>query len=414
MVPLKNAYLAAWAKPHEQSWEIDENLAELGELVKDAGLAVAGTIIQRRSKPEPATLIGKGKVGEIKDMLSEGDVVVFDDELLPAQQANLVEMLDAPVLDRTQVILDIFARRARTKEGKIQVELAQLNYTLPRLTGQGAAMSRLGGGIGTRGPGETKLEIDRRRIRERIGDLRRELQDVVRFRDVQRQNRQRSELPMAALVGYTNAGKSTLLTALTGQGAYVQDQLFATLDPLIRRWDLNSQVAIYLGDTVGFIRKLPHTLVAAFRATLEDVLQADLLLHVIDASHPQAERQKEAVETVLHEIGAKQEIICVYNKIDQLEEPLNLHPPHQAVSALTGQGLGDLTQAVYQFFEHLYALREYFFPFDSMAEATYVRDHGEVIAEEFTPDGLVLKARVNQTTAGRLAAYETKTFITRP
>lgn len=406
---MTNAYLAAWAKPHEKDWEIEENLAELTELVSDAGLTVAGTIVQRRSQPEPGTLIGKGKIEEIKAMLSDDDIVVFDDELLPAQQANLVELLDAPVLDRTQVILDIFARRARTKEGKIQVELAQLNYTLPRLTGQGAAMSRLGGGIGTRGPGETKLEIDRRRIRERIADLRRELQDVVRFRRVQRRNRQRSELPMAALVGYTNAGKSTLLNALTGQEAYVQNQLFATLDPLIRRWDLNGQVSIYLGDTVGFIRKLPHTLVAAFRATLEDVLQADLLLHVIDASHPQADRQKAAVEGVLHEIGAEQDTICIYNKVDKLEHSLNLHPPHHAVSALTGEGLADLTQSVYKFFEHLYAQREYFFPFDSMSEAAYVRDHGEVLAEEFTPEGLVLLARVSPTTAGRLAAYERKT-----
>lgn len=229
------------------------------------------------------------------------------------------------------------------------MELAQLSYLLPRLTGMGKALSRLGGGIGTRGPGETKLETDRRRIRRRISDLRRELEKIKQTRGLQRQHRSSTEVPVVALVGYTNAGKSTLLQALTGSEVFVADQLFATLDPTIRRWDLTEGRWVYLTDTVGFIRKLPHTLVAAFQATLEEVVYADLLLHVIDASHPQSREQKEAVEEVLKEIGAAQPIIAVYNKVDLVDHPLEVRPPDQAVSAKTGYNLDRLTAAVYEF-----------------------------------------------------------------
>ena len=255
--------------------------------MEDAGVTVIGQIVQKRAGIVPGTYIGTGKIEEIRELLSSEDqVVIFDDELTPAQQANLADMLDVPVLDRTQLILDIFARRAQSKEGKIQVELAQLRYLLPRLKGHGRALSRLGGGIGTRGPGETKLETDRRRIRQRIADLNREIDAVRKVRHLQRSARKKLEAPLVSLVGYTNAGKSTLFTALTEEPTFAADQLFATLDPLIRKWQIADEEWVFLSDTVGFIRKLPHTLVAAFRATLEEVLEADLLLHVLDASHP--------------------------------------------------------------------------------------------------------------------------------
>lgn len=251
---------------------MEENLAELAELATDAGLNVVDTFVQKRSYPEPGTFIGKGKALELAEIVEEDDLVIFDDELTPAQQGNLSDLINAPVIDRTQLILDIFAQRAQSNEGKIQVELAQLNYLLPRLTGKGKALSRLGGGIGTRGPGETKLETDRRRIRKRISDLEAELEKVRQTRGLQREGRASTAVPVVALVGYTNAGKSTLLRALTGSDVYVADQLFATLDPTIRRWDLKDGRWVYLSDTVGFIRKLPHTLVAAFQATLEEVV----------------------------------------------------------------------------------------------------------------------------------------------
>ncbi|MGI6160347.1 MAG: GTPase HflX, partial [Limnochordia bacterium] len=320
----KHAYLVALQQGFQKDWEVEESLAELADLAQDAGLDVVESFVQKRGHPDPGTFIGKGKALELAEMLDEDSIVIFDDELTPAQQGNLSDLMDAPVIDRTQLILDIFAQRAQSNEGKIQVELAQLNYLLPRLTGKGKALSRLGGGIGTRGPGETKLETDRRRIRKRISDLRQDLEKIRQTRGLQRQGRASSSVPVVALVGYTNAGKSTLLRALTGSEVFVADQLFATLDPTIRRWDLAEGRWVYLTDTVGFIRKLPHTLVAAFQATLEEVVYADLLLHVIDASHPQSLEQKEAVEEVLKEIGAAQPIISVYNKVDLLDHPLEV------------------------------------------------------------------------------------------
>lgn len=391
----KNAYLVALQQSFQSDWEVQESLAELAELARDAGLNVIETIVQKRSYPDPGTFIGSGKALEIGEMLDEDAIVIFDDELTPAQQGNLADLMDAPVIDRTQLILDIFAQRARSNEGKIQVELAQLNYLLPRLTGQGAALSRLGGGIGTRGPGETKLETDRRRIRKRIADLRRELQKVKQTRSLQRQNRESREVPVVALVGYTNAGKSTLLQALTGSEVYVADQLFATLDPTIRRWDLTDGRWVYLTDTVGFIRKLPHTLVAAFQATLEEVVYADLLLHVIDASHPQSREQKEAVEQVLKEIGATQPLIAVYNKVDLVDHLPEVREPDQAVSAKTGYNLERLTKAVYEFFAREYTIREYFFPFNQLGKASILREQAAVLGEQFTAEGLVIKAEVD-------------------
>lgn len=402
----QNAYLVALQQSFQRDWEIEENLAELEELATDAGLHVVDSFVQKRGYPEPGTFIGRGKALELAEIVDDDSLVIFDDELTPAQQGNLSELLDAPVIDRTQLILDIFAQRAQSNEGKIQVELAQLNYLLPRLTGKGKALSRLGGGIGTRGPGETKLETDRRRIRKRISDLRDELEKVRQTRGLQRQGREQSAVPVVALVGYTNAGKSTLLKALTGSNVYVADQLFATLDPTIRRWDLKDGRWVYLSDTVGFIRKLPHTLVAAFQATLEEVVHADLLLHVIDASHPQAFEQMEAVEEVLREIGAIQPIIPVYNKMDLVSHPLDVRKSGQGVSAKTGKNLESLTETVTDFFAANFSNRKYFFPFSSLGETSRLREEAHVLAEEFTAEGVEITAEVDRKTAAILQSFE--------
>ena len=402
----QNAYLVALQQSFQRDWEVEENLLELKELAQDAGLNVVDSFVQKRSYPEPGTFIGKGKALEIGDIVDEDSIVIFDDELTPAQQGNLSDLMDAPVLDRTQLILDIFAQRAQSNEGKIQVELAQLNYLLPRLMGKGKALSRLGGGIGTRGPGETKLETDRRRIRKRISDLREELEKIRQTRGLQRQGRKSTEMPVVALVGYTNAGKSTLLQALTGSDVYVADQLFATLDPTIRRWDLAPGRWAYLTDTVGFIRKLPHTLVAAFQATLEEVVYADLLLHVIDASHPQSLEQQQAVEEVLKEIGATVPVISVYNKVDLVDHPIEVRGPEQAVSAKTGFQLDRLAEAVDAFFAANYSVREYFFPFAKLGQANYLRENAHILAEEFGSEGLTIKAEVDQKTANMLRSFQ--------
>ncbi|HPT93119.1 MAG: GTPase HflX [Limnochordia bacterium] len=404
---MTKAVLAALQSPHQPDQEIVDNLVELAQLAEDAGLTVVGQVIQKRPAPVPATYIGLGKIEDIKVLLSDADhIVIFDDELTPAQQGNLSELLDAPVLDRTQLILDIFARRARTKEGKIQVELAQLKYLLPRLTGHGTALSRLGGGIGTRGPGETKLETDRRRIRKRIADLEDELDFVRKVRQLHMARRKRNQVPLVTLVGYTNAGKSSLFSALTAEPAFAADQLFATLDPLIRKWQTAEGEWVYLSDTVGFIRKLPTTLIAAFRATLEEVLAADLLLHVLDASHPLVEQQKAAVEGVLNEIGCDTPIINVYNKIDRIEGPLITEPEDLQVSALTKANLESVGAAVSRFFAAQFVIKRYLLPFDQLALLSVIHEQGEVIDEEYQADGVLVRAKVKKALAKRLQKYE--------
>lgn len=332
----------------------EASVQELAHLAKSAGARVLGTVIQERRARDPATLVGRGKVEEIARTSAEQDVdvVLFDDELSPAQQRNVEQLVERKTLDRTQLILDIFARRARTREGRLQVELAQLEYMLPRLAGKGVLLSRLGGGIGTRGPGETKLETDRRRIRARIAAMKAELERVRRSRRTRRQTRQRRETPVVALVGYTNAGKSTLFNALTRAATSVSDQLFMTLDPLTRRLRLGPGREVLLVDTVGFIQKLPHQLVAAFRATLEEVTEADLLLHVVDASAEGLEEREAAVASVLDEIGAGgQPQLVVLNKADKtLPERLaslaGSRPDAVTVSARTGESLDDLRAAI--------------------------------------------------------------------
>jgi GTP-binding protein HflX len=330
-------------------------MEELGELARSAGASVVGAVIQERARKDPATLIGRGKVEEVARLAeqSRADVLLFDDELSPAQQRNLEDLAGRKTIDRTQLILDIFARRARTREGRLQVELAQLDYLLPRLAGKGVLLSRLGGGIGTRGPGETKLETDRRRIRQRIQSVKREIERVRRNRHTRREARQRHDLPVVALVGYTNAGKSTLFGALTSTETEVSDQLFMTLDPLIRKARLGGGRQVLLVDTVGFIQKLPHGLVDAFRATLEEVGQADLLLHVMDASAEDLAEREAAVETVLREIGAADAPprIPVLNKSDRLGEARAqalqaARPGSVVVSARTGAGIEGLKSAL--------------------------------------------------------------------
>ncbi|MPZ18068.1 MAG: GTPase HflX [Luteitalea sp.] len=334
--------------------DTDEHRQELAGLAEAAGATVVATMIQERPRPDPATLIGPGKVADVAAACAthEAHLVIFDHELSPAQLRNLEDRLDRRVIDRTQLILDIFARRARTREGKLQVELAQLRYLLPRLVGSAAAFSRLGGGIGTRGPGETKLETDRRKIRLRITSLTRALAAVEQRRARLRERRRRTARPTVALVGYTNAGKTTLFNLLTKAGATESDALFVTLDPLARELKLPGRQAVLLSDTVGFIDRLPHTLVAAFRATLEEVAKADLLLHVVDAARASASHQMDAVTRVLAEVGATEvDQLVVFNKCDALtpEQRSRLEQRYPAaffVSALRGEGVEPLLRAV--------------------------------------------------------------------
>ncbi|MEJ5186689.1 MAG: GTPase HflX [Candidatus Geothermincolales bacterium] len=334
--------------------EMEDSLEELRSLAETAGAEVVGIVSQRRERPDPATLVGSGKLEEIAALIEEreADLVIFDQDLSPSQQRNLENRLGIKVLDRTALILDIFAIHAHSKEGKAQVEMAQLQYSLTRLTGRGAELSRLGGGIGTRGPGETKLEVDRRRIHQRIKTLRKELKELSQVRRIKRKRRQRFSVPVFALVGYTNAGKSSLLNAISRAGVLVEDKLFSTLDPVTRRVTLPDGRTVLLTDTVGFISHLPHQLVEAFKSTLEEVKEADVLVHVMDASARDLERKVKVVEGILEEIGAGDlPVILVLNKTDLISEERKAElertfPGAVFVSALTGQGLDDLRSAM--------------------------------------------------------------------
>ena len=347
----ETALLVGVVRHRQPRWEAEDSLVELEQLARAAGARVAEAVLQDRDRLDPRYLIGKGKAEEIRGRCSGIDVVILDEELSGSQQRNLEKLLGRRVVDRTGLILDIFAQRAQTREGKLQVELAQLDYHLPRLAGAWTHLERLGGGIGTRGPGETQLESDRRRVKTRMAKIRRDLEQVRRHRALLRRPRRKIPFPIVALVGYTNAGKSSLMNALTRAGVVVRDQLFATLDPTLRRLALPGGRVALLSDTVGFIRKIPHQLVAAFQATLEEVQEAELLLHVVDVSHPHAELQQAAVEAVLGELGlADRPTILAYTKIDRLGQrpdfPWGPGSGRVAISAKTGAGLDDLRREI--------------------------------------------------------------------
>ncbi|ATW23863.1 GTPase HflX [Candidatus Formimonas warabiya] len=388
-----------------------ESLHELAQLAVSAGLAVLGKDLQKRSRPDAATYIGQGKAQEIQlaAQAQGADVVIFDDELSPAQQRNLAELIGVKIIDRTMLILDIFAQRAWSNEGKLQVELAQLKYLLPRLTGQGTALSRLGGGIGTRGPGETKLEVDRRRIRKRISDLEHRLETVRKVRNIHRRRWEAMELPVVALVGYTNAGKSSIMNCLTGAGVLVEDQLFATLDPTTRIVELPGHRSFLLTDTVGFIRKLPHHLVAAFRATLEETMEAGLLLHVIDGSNDQVDEHILAVHQVLTDLGVMgKPMISVINKIDLIDSDgtlarlLHRVDHGVAVSARKKMGIDQLLQQIGEMLPQPLTLIRVLIPFKKASLVTALHDYGRVINERYSAEGIEMEAYVDQRMKGML------------
>ncbi|HWR07350.1 GTPase HflX [Sporomusa sp.] len=377
-------------------WDVDDSLSELAQLAETAGAEVVGSVWQKRSRLDSTYFIGRGKVQEISIIRQEinANIIIFDDELSPAQQRNLEQTLGIKVIDRPALILDIFAQRARSHEGKLQVELAQLKYNLPRLGGQGLVLSRLGGGIGTRGPGETKLEVDRRRIRSRINDIEQEIENLKKHRNLHRERRQAARIPTTALVGYTNAGKSTLLNKLTDAGVLAEDKLFATLDPTTRRTKLASGKEFLLTDTVGFIQKLPHQLIAAFRGTLEEVVQADLLLHVIDVSHPQYEQQSNAVYQVLRELGADTKpVITVFNKMDKIDsqhvmERILREPGNIAVSASTGTNLDKLLSMIEDNFKAILVDTLLLVPYDDSGLVSKLYDIASVNSIEYKPEGI--------------------------
>jgi len=383
----------------------EASLDELAALADTAGAEVVGRLVQRRDEPDPTTFIGRGKLDELHAMIHAAGarLVVFDDELTPAQLRNLEERLKVKVVDRTALILDIFALHAASREGKAQVELAQLNYLLPRLRGWGEAMSRMGGGIGTRrGPGETKMEVDRRRIRRRISKLRGDIADLATTRSVKRAGRERSGVAQVALVGYTNAGKSTLMNALTGAGVLVADQLFATLDPTVRRLRLPGGRTATLSDTVGFVRKLPHDLVEAFRSTLEEVALASLILHVADASAEDVEEQVAAVRDVLAEIGAGGiPEVLVLNKMDLLSDVDRAragrrHPEGVPVSALRGEELEPLLERVEAAIPRLPIEVELLVPYERQDVVARLYREAEVLAADPDTSGTSVRARVRE------------------
>lgn len=379
----------------------EESLDELEELADTAGAETVGRLVQSREQAHPGTYIGKGKIEELKDLIFELDAtgIICDDELSPAQFRNLEQELEVKVMDRTLLILDIFASRASTSEGKIQVELAQLKYRLARLVGLRSSLSRLGGGIGTRGPGEKKLEMDRRLIKDRIAQLNRELAQVKRHRQVARAKRGKNQAPVAAIVGYTNAGKSTLLNTLTGAGVLQEDKLFATLDPTTRQLALPGGQQVLLTDTVGFIRKLPHHLIEAFRSTLEEAKYADLILHVADASNPSMEQQMHVVYETLQSLGVSNKtVITLFNKADLLDERPRLQD-HKAdhtlfLSAKTGQGLEELLALVERLLRERQVLIERIYPYSRAGVLQLIRKHGQLLAEDYRSEGIYVKAYV--------------------
>lgn len=381
--------------------DTEQSLDELEELAKTAGAVTVGRVIQNREQIHPGTYIGTGKIAEVQQLAYEVEAtgIICDDELSPAQLKNLEEELDLKVMDRTLIILDIFASRASTSEGKIQVELAQLKYRQARLVGLGSSLSRLGGGIGTRGPGEKKLEIDRRLIKSRIAQLNRELEEVKRHREVARSRRSRQSTAVIAIVGYTNAGKSTLLNTLTGAQVLEEDKLFATLDPTTRILELPSGQEILLTDTVGFIRKLPHHLIDAFRSTLEEAKYADIILHVVDASSPQMDQQMYVVYETLKNLGVTdKKIVTLFNKQDKMTENQSYRDLKAEktirISAKWGEGLGEVKQILEDLLNEKNVLIERFYDYRDAGVISLIRKYGQLLEEEYRGDGIYVKAYV--------------------
>lgn len=391
-------------------------MAELERLADTAGAVIVGRFTQRKEKPDAALFLGKGKVSEIAMEIQNTDatLLILDDELTPSQQHNLEQILGIKVIDRTALILDIFAQRARSREGKLQVELAQLKYNLPRLGGQGLVLSRLGGGIGTRGPGETKLEVDRRRIYTKIHDIERQIEGLRKNRGLHRTRRKESRIPLVALVGYTNAGKSTLLNKLTDSEVFAEDKLFATLDPTTRHLVLPEKQEILLTDTVGFIQKLPHTLVTAFWATLEEVQEADLLLHVVDCSNENYEQQIEAVIEVLKELKAEDKpTLFVFNKADRIASPhLREQMMHDreaiCISAATGENLDELQQRIEGFFQESQVSLTLLVPFSDGGIITQLHALNAVRETDYVAEGTKLIVSLPLSEKDRFISYEIK------
>lgn len=438
----ERAILLSLATPDRTSTEVQDSLKELSELATTAGADIVERLVQRRDAPDPSHFIGTGKAEELSHLGKElgCDLVIVDDELAPTQRRNLEDALEMRVIDRTELILDIFASRARTYEGKLQVELAQLTYRLPRLSGTGSELSRLGGGIGTRGPGETKLETDRRRIRRRIGDLRRSLEELRKQRKVQRELRDSSYLPVVALCGYTNAGKSSLLDLLVridaigadrflnmdpaeradavaevvGSGVLIEDRLFATLDPTIRRISLPGGQGFLVSDTVGFIQRIPHDLIAAFRATLEEIKEADLLLHVIDASDDRVYAKIEEGMKTLSEIGADAvPVIRVFNKIDLVsgneQSRLARDDDAVAISTVTTENIDSLLHRIARSFDERRVKATFLIPYGSGDVENAIRMRGRVESVEYRESGALIRARVGKEVLNRYSDYIART-----
>ena len=413
----ERALLIGLEKEGVSKWDLRDSMDELRELASSAGAKVVDTITQKLSKPTAPYYIGKGKAEGLKGSIQDGQVtsLIFDDELSPAQGRNLENLLSRKVLDRTQLILDIFAQRARSREGRLQIELAQLQYLLPRLTRMWNHLSRQTGGIGTRGPGETQLEVDRRRVQERIARLERELESVRKTRAVQRQGRKRHQWPVAAVVGYTNAGKSTLLNLLTGADLVAENKLFATLDPTTRSFSLPNNQRVLLTDTVGFLRKLPHTLIESFKATLEEVGEADLLIHVVDLSHPRVDEQMAAVDSVIKELGAfgKQTVI-VFNKIDNLEgrELAEIYvkrfPGSVAISARTGEGMDTLVRALQEALSAWRLRSRFRIPASESALIPEIHRVGHVLELHYENEDVLIVAHVPPHLEQKLARFAQK------
>src|SRR6478672_4715377 len=410
----ERALLIGLEKQGVSKWDLRDSLDELRELANSAGAQVVDTVTQKLPKPTAPYYIGRGKAESIKESCQHQQVtsVIFNDELSPAQGRNLENLLSRKVLDRTQLILDIFAQRARSREGRLQIELAQLQYLLPRLTRMWHHLSRQTGGIGTRGPGETQLEVDRRRVQDRIARLERELEGVRKVRSVQRQGRKRHQWPVAAVVGYTNAGKSTLLNLMTGADVLAVDKLFATLDPTTRSFTLPNKQRVLLTDTVGFLRNLPHTLIESFKATLEEVSEADLLIHVVDLSHPRVDEQMAAVDSVVKELDAfgKQTLI-VFNKIDNLpnrelaEVYLEKYPGSVAISARTGEGVNKLVQTLEEALGSWRLRSRFRIPANESALIAEIHRVGHVLELRYEGNDALIVAHVPPDLAQKLDRY---------